>query len=63
MIQRITHDCEFAGVACDELRSIPTPARVRAVAAEIRRSWTPRERHRRALLARYFIWQAIAASQ
>ena len=33
--------------------TIPSPEKVRDVAAEIRESWTPRERRRRALLARY----------
>ena len=32
--------------------TIPTPAKVRAEAAEIRKSWSPRERLRRAELAR-----------
>jgi len=31
---------------------VPTPANVRALAAEIRKGWTPRQRRRRAVLAR-----------
>jgi hypothetical protein len=40
----------------DCVEAVPSPQEVRAMAAEIRQSWSPRERHRRALLAR---WAAL----
>lgn len=41
------------------LVSIPSPARVRARAAEIRRGWTPSQRRHRAQLARYMVWRQL----
>lgn len=45
----------------DGLATIPSPAKVRAIAAEIRQSWTPRERRRRAQAARYMLVQQLVA--
>ena len=45
----------------DEPQAIPSPAKVQATAAEIRRSWTPRQRRRRAQAARYMRWQQLLA--
>ena len=45
----------------DGLATIPSPAKVRAIAAEIRQSWTPRERCRRAQAARYMLLQQLIA--
>jgi hypothetical protein len=39
--------------------TIPSPAQVRAAAAEIRKSWTPHQRRRRAKLARYLLWRQV----
>ncbi len=36
---------------------IPTPELVRSTAAEIRKSWPPEERRRRANLARLMFWR------
>lgn len=44
-----------------ELSAIPSPEKVRAMASDIRRAWSPRERRRRALLARYLILRQFAA--
>jgi hypothetical protein len=42
------------------LDTIPNPEAVRRLAAEIRRSWPPRERRRRAQLAQQmFLWELI----
>jgi hypothetical protein len=42
-------------------QTIPSPEKVRAMAAAIRRAWTPGERRRRASLARsLFLSQLIA---
>ena len=45
----------------DEQLTIPSPAKVRAAAAEIRKSWSPRQRRRRAQLARSMLKQQFAA--
>ena len=45
----------------DELQAIPSPAKVQATAAEIRGSWTPRQRRRRAQLARSMLRQQLLA--
>jgi hypothetical protein len=44
-----------------ELNAIPSPEKVRAMACDIRRTWSPRERRRRALLARYLILRQFIA--
>ena len=51
-----TTDAECRG---ELLSVIPNPQQVRATAAEIRRSWTPRERRRRAQLARSMFIEAL----
>jgi len=48
--------------------TIPSPAKVRAAAAAIRRTWTPRERQWRAELGRHLLykrllWEFYAAAQ
>ena len=45
----------------DERQAIPSPAKVQATAAEIRESWTPRQRRRRAQLARSMLRQQLLA--
>jgi hypothetical protein len=48
----------------DNPSTIPSPAKVRAAAEEIRSSWTPIQRRRRAELARYLLWhQVLSGSQ
>ncbi len=42
-------------------RTVPSPERVRATAAAIRRSWTPSQRRRRAELARYLLFERLLA--
>jgi hypothetical protein len=37
--------------------AIPTPASVRARAAEIRRGWSKSQKRRRAQLAQYLVWR------
>ena len=41
--------------------TIPSPAKVRATAAEIRDTWTPHQRRRRAQVARYMLLQQLLA--
>jgi hypothetical protein len=60
----ITHPSDVQNVAKqsarDKLDAIPSPEVVRRLAAEIRRSWPPRERQRRAQLAQQmFLWELI----
>jgi hypothetical protein len=43
------------------VESLPSPEEVQAMAAEIRKSWTPRERQRRAQLARWAAWGQLLA--
>jgi len=50
--------------AIDRLRGsemIPSPEEVRDKAAEIRESWTPRQRRCRAILARYLVLRQLVA--
>jgi hypothetical protein len=50
--------------AIDRLRGaevIPSPEEVRDKAAEIRESWTPRQRRSRAILARYLVLRQLVA--
>ena len=52
--------------ATDRLRAaatIPGPELVRDMAAEIRESWTPRERRRRAYLARTVMLRQLIACE
>jgi hypothetical protein len=39
--------------------TIPSPEKVRAAAAAIRRTWTPRERQRRAELGRHLLYKRL----
>jgi hypothetical protein len=41
--------------------TIPSPAKVQATAAEIRETWTPHQRRRRAQVARYMLLQQLLA--
>jgi hypothetical protein len=43
--------------------TIPSPEKVRAMAAAIRRAWTPGERRRRASLARGMLLRQFIASR
>jgi hypothetical protein len=43
----------------ERLVAIPSPAKVRARAAKIRRGWTKTQRRRRAQLARYLVWRQL----
>lgn len=45
----------------EDPRAIPSPAQVQAIAAEIRRSWTPRQRRRRAREARFMLLRQLLA--
>ena len=41
--------------------TVPNPEKVKAAAAEIRQSWSPRQRRRRAELARYLLFERLLA--
>jgi hypothetical protein len=43
-------------------KTTPSPEQVRDMAAEIRESWTPRQRRHRALLARYLVLRQLIVS-
>jgi hypothetical protein len=47
-----------APLKADVLETVPAPAKVRAMAAEIRKSWTPQERRRRAV-ACATVWRQL----
>lgn len=51
--------CDLDSLKWDAPWRIPSPAMVRATAAEIRRSWTPRQRRRRAQVAHYILLQQL----
>ena len=53
--------CELDALEREQPPAIPSPAKVQATAAEIRRSWTPRQRRRRAQVARYMLLQQLLA--
>jgi len=45
----------------EPVKSIPSPEQVRQMAAQIRQSWSPRQRRHRALLARHMLWRQLSA--
>jgi hypothetical protein len=45
----------------DAAATIPSPAKVQATAAEIRDTWTPHQRRRRAQVARYMLLHQLLA--
>lgn len=48
-----------APLQADAPTVIPSPAKVQAKAAEIRNAWSPRQRRRRAKVARYMLLQQL----
>lgn len=55
----VTHSKPRRKPHADGLETVPSPKKVRAMAAEIRKSWTPSERRRRAMLARTAVWRQL----
>ena len=54
--------CRLRADEPDEPSSIPTPARIRATAAEIRSAWSPGERRRRAQAARCVLLRQLCGA-
>jgi hypothetical protein len=59
----VTHSKPRRKAKDEELKSVPSPEQVRAMAAEIRKSWSPSERRRRAALARFAVLRELIGGE